>query len=107
MAILDALVEWIFFDCFNTLLDDFDPAGDESGLCSLPVLAVELGVCSSHHEFIAACRAERAPLDVEHRERSFDLRLTRVVSALGRLTGPAASAAVVQLMLRWHAEYPA
>ncbi len=24
--------DWIVFDCFNTLIDDFDQAGDESGL---------------------------------------------------------------------------
>lgn len=35
--------DWIFFDCFNTLIDDFDPGGDESGLCSLPELAVTQG----------------------------------------------------------------
>jgi hypothetical protein len=32
--------DWIFFDCFNTLIDDFDESGDESGLGSLPRLAV-------------------------------------------------------------------
>src|SRR5580700_5657549 len=26
-------------DCFNTLIDDFDDSGNESGLCSLPALA--------------------------------------------------------------------
>lgn len=34
---------WIFFDCFNTLLDDFDEAGDESGLGSILDLPVREG----------------------------------------------------------------
>jgi FMN phosphatase YigB (HAD superfamily) len=29
------VADWIFFDCFNTLIDDFDATGDESGLGSL------------------------------------------------------------------------
>jgi len=32
--------DWIFFNCFKTLIDDFDVHGDESDLCSLPANGV-------------------------------------------------------------------
>ena len=35
---------WIFFDCFNTLIDDFDEDGDESGLGPMQHLPVEAGL---------------------------------------------------------------
>lgn len=35
--------DWIFFDCFNTLLDDADSGVEEGGLLHLPRLAVERG----------------------------------------------------------------
>lgn len=50
---------WLFFDGFNTLLDDFGAAGDESGLGTLPELAVALGACAARHAFIDAYRAAR------------------------------------------------
>ena len=37
-------IEWIFFDCFNTLIDDFDQDGDESGLGPMQHLPVEAGL---------------------------------------------------------------
>ena len=36
--------DWIFFDCFNTLIDDFDQAGDESGMGPIAHLPVEAGI---------------------------------------------------------------
>ena len=39
------LPTWIFFDCFNTLLDDFDDAGDESGIGSIARHPVEAAFC--------------------------------------------------------------
>ena len=39
----DRRPRWIFFDCFNTLLDDFDETGDESGLGSILDLSVREG----------------------------------------------------------------
>src|SRR5260221_815449 len=44
--------DWIFFDCFNTLIDDFDEHGDENGLGSLPQLAVTLGYYSKPEAFV-------------------------------------------------------
>ena len=35
--------DWIFFDCFNTLIDDFDDKGDESGVGPILHLPVEAG----------------------------------------------------------------
>lgn len=36
--------DWIFFDCFNTLIDDFDEDGDESGLGPMQHLPVDVGL---------------------------------------------------------------
>ncbi len=44
-------VEWIFFDCFNTLIDDFDLAGDISGLGPMQHLPVRAGLYDSADEF--------------------------------------------------------
>ncbi|MEM9137205.1 MAG: HAD family hydrolase [Cyanobacteria bacterium P01_F01_bin.42] len=43
-------IEWIFFDCFNTLIDDFDEDGDESGLGPMQHLPVEAGLYSTVYE---------------------------------------------------------
>jgi hypothetical protein len=50
--------DWIFFDCFNTLIDDFDQTNDESGLGSLPTLAVELGLFRTREDFLSAYHAD-------------------------------------------------
>ena len=42
---------WIFFDCFNTLLDDFDETGDESGLSSILDLPVREGYFATTRDF--------------------------------------------------------
>ena len=46
-----SLPDWIFFDCFNTLIDDFDSTGDESGLGPLLHLPVEAGFYPSETDF--------------------------------------------------------
>jgi putative hydrolase of the HAD superfamily len=99
-------VNWIFFDCFNTLIDDFDPEGDESGLGSLPELAVALGACNTREAFVAAYHAERVPVAPDHAERALDTRLAAALRALGALPDAAVSPAVDQLLVRWHDEYP-
>ena len=43
--------DWIFFDCFNTLIDDFDDAGDESGVGFLAHLPVHAGFYSTSADF--------------------------------------------------------
>lgn len=55
--IKDRDFDWIFFDCFNTLIDDFDESGDESGLGSLPVLAVQHGFFAAPADFVSAYAA--------------------------------------------------
>lgn len=99
-------VNWIFFDCFNTLLDDFDPTGDESGLGSLPELAVALGACDTREAFIAAYHAERALPGPDHPERTLDARLAAALGSLCRLPDAAVLPVVDQLLVRWHDEYP-
>ncbi len=43
--------DWIFFDCFNTLIDDFTPDGDESGVEPILCLPVEAGFYATETEF--------------------------------------------------------
>jgi putative hydrolase of the HAD superfamily len=52
--------DWIFFDCFNTLIDDYDAAGDEAGLLRVPDLAVEFGYFAGPDEFREAYAKVRA-----------------------------------------------
>lgn len=46
-----AAFDWIFFDCFNTLIDDFDPSGDESGMVPIHELAIASGLYATAAEF--------------------------------------------------------
>ena len=46
-----ASFDWIFFDCFNTLIDDFDRSGDESGMTPIHDVAIASGLYSSAAEF--------------------------------------------------------
>ena len=43
--------DWIFFDCFNTLIDDFTSDGDESGVKPILSLPVEAGFYATESEF--------------------------------------------------------
>lgn len=101
---------WLFFDCFNTLLDDFDEAGDESGLGTLPELAVALGACAARDVFVDAYRADRrehgANEENEHREVPLVARLHAAVLAGGVLSGGPAHSVTERLLEQWHLEYP-
>ncbi|MBK8501741.1 MAG: HAD family hydrolase [Saprospiraceae bacterium] len=44
-------IKYIFFDCFNTLIDDFDEYGDESGMRPLAHIPVKHGLYDVEHEF--------------------------------------------------------
>lgn len=44
-------IRYIFFDCFNTLIDDFDEAGDESGMRPLAHIPVAHGIYDEQHHF--------------------------------------------------------
>ena len=43
--------DWIFFDCFNTLIDDFDQTGEELALLPVYSLPAEVGLYASAAEF--------------------------------------------------------
>jgi len=43
--------DWIFFDCFNTLIDDFDQTGEELDLLPVYALPAEVGLYESAAEF--------------------------------------------------------
>ncbi|HVZ33444.1 MAG TPA: hypothetical protein VG963_13520, partial [Polyangiaceae bacterium] len=101
------MTTWIFFDCFNTLIDDFDALGDESGLGSLPELAVELGAAASPEEFTAAYRRACPVSGGDHAEVLLTHRLARTLSSSGRLEGAAADRALQRLLEHWHGEYEA
>jgi HAD superfamily hydrolase (TIGR01549 family) len=97
--------DWIFFDCFNTLIDDFDEGGDESGLGSLPVLAVELGLFARPADFVAAYHVARAHSG-DGREITLPERLARVLAAAPRPPLPAENARVrATLLARWEEDY--
>ncbi|WP_299404703.1 HAD family hydrolase [Acaryochloris sp. IP29b_bin.148] len=44
-------IDWIFFDCFNTLIDDFDQTGEELALQPVYALPAEVGLYESAAEF--------------------------------------------------------
>ncbi|MBX2865118.1 MAG: HAD family hydrolase [Leptolyngbyaceae cyanobacterium MAG.088] len=47
-------IDWIFFDCFNTLIDDFDTSGHEAGLAPMYQVPVTAGL----YQRIADVRAD-------------------------------------------------
>ncbi|ESA34733.1 dump phosphatase [Leptolyngbya sp. Heron Island J] len=42
--VLSTSIDWIFFDCFNTLVDDFDTSGCEAGLAPMYQVLVSAGL---------------------------------------------------------------
>lgn len=97
--------EWIFFDCFNTLIDDFDPSGDESGLGTLPELAVELGAARDRNQFLAAYQRACPVGSGDYAEVLFTQRLTTAVASMGRLPPDSHGKVLQRLLDHWHAEY--
>ncbi len=84
--ITDPSFHWIFFDCFNTLLDDFDETGDESGLNSILDLPVREGYFATKRDFVNAYsrwRQKRLTGD-DSREVLLPGRLTEVLAASGK-----------------------
>lgn len=54
-------IDWIFFDCFNTLIDDFDERGEITGLGPTEAIPVQAGWFKSIEAFRDAyesCRVE-------------------------------------------------
>ena len=44
-------IDWIFFDCFNTLIDDFDETGDESGMKPIAHIPAKHGLYERADDF--------------------------------------------------------
>ncbi len=98
--------DWVFFDCFNTLIDDFDATGDESGLGSLPEIAIAQGFFADQAEFIACYRRQRSPFPANGQEVHLDERLRRTLAAGQSAHPPEQIAATVSAMLQhWDQEY--
>jgi hypothetical protein len=53
-------MDWVFFDCFNTLIDDFDSQGTIDGLETIAYLPLDAGVFDTAVAFREAGREARA-----------------------------------------------
>ena len=53
-------VKWIFLDCFNTLVDDFDACGDESGMGLVMDVPVAAGFYETGEDFVVDYERWRA-----------------------------------------------
>jgi putative hydrolase of the HAD superfamily len=98
--------DWIFFDCFNTLIDDFDSAGEEGSLLSVPQRAVDQGFFGSPAEFREAYAKIRAQTLRLGRETVLSDRLRQTLQESP--TKPAreiSAAAAEQLLALWEVEY--
>ena len=98
--------DWIFFDCFNTLIDDFDSSGDETGLCSLPARAVEMGFFENESDFLSAYHAIRAASVEDGREVLLIDRLTQTLRKSPLLGNQDVASDVTTLLQYWTIEYP-
>ena len=98
--------EWIFFACFNTLIDDFDPAGEEGGLCSIPEQAAALGYFPTAEDFRAVYRTVRAQASRLGQEVPLVERVRQTLAgAPPGHSRDAAAAAAAQLVKSWENEY--
>jgi HAD superfamily hydrolase (TIGR01509 family) len=96
---------WIFFDCFNTLIDDFDKTGDESGLGSLPALIVDMGLFPAARDFLSAYANIRQASIADGREITLPERLTRVLKSGTTLSDERVTRVVAGMMEHWQREY--
>lgn len=99
-----ATFDWIFFDCFNTLVADGDDSGEELGFCGLWSLAVELRLAMTAEELsdrYLQWRLERRAAVDTWREADLDERLRAVL-------GPAADRPGImdRLRLTWRYSFP-
>ncbi len=98
--------DWIFFDCFNTLIDDYDAAGEEGGLLEVPQLAVDQGFFPSTEAFRAAYEKVRAQTLRMGRETVLGERLRQTLqSAPAPRSREETSAAAEVLLAAWTADY--
>lgn len=100
--------DWIFFDCFNTLIDDFDAAGAEGSLLSVPARAVALGFFGDEAEFQAAYAKIRAQTLRLGRETPLQERLRQTLQESPRQRSREdCAAAAEQLLAGWVVDYEA
>ena len=98
--------DWIFFDCFNTLLDDFDETGEEGGLAALPRLATEGGFFEKPEAFLAAYEVVRLTTVRLGQEISLGERLRQTLAAApGRRPPQVIDAEVVRLLAEWEPDF--
>jgi FMN phosphatase YigB (HAD superfamily) len=95
--------DWIFFDCFNTLIDDFV---DESGLCSIPRKAVEWGLFSSEEAFRETYLASMRQLGPDWTEVTLAERLRFCVEDAMSRGCSAPVGALDEMMVCWERDYP-
>lgn len=99
---------WIFFDCFNTLLDDFDETGDESGMSSILDLPVREGYFATPSDFVNAYsrwRQDRLTGD-DSREVLLTDRLADVLAASGKTGGEPVRRLVREMIEEFEESYP-
>lgn len=92
--------DWIFFDCFNTLIDDFDESGDEAGLGSIPEIAVAHRLFDTPVDFVATYKKRRQLAIHDGREILLPQRLRDTLSASLAKPTPASVDKLVESMLR-------
>ena len=100
--------DWIFFDCFNTLIDDFDQTGDESGLGPIAHLPVEAGIYSAVETFrqdYLQWRQQRWA--TQWREVTLPERFREILrSRSPQLPGHHVDAVVAKMLQSFGVEYP-
>ncbi|MDE2999798.1 MAG: HAD family hydrolase [Gemmatimonadota bacterium] len=99
---------WIFFDCFSTLLDDFDETGDESGLGSIVDIPVREGYFATTREFADAYsewRKDRLTGD-DSREVLLQDRLADVLAASEKTGLTPVQCLVTEMVEEFEKSYP-
>jgi putative hydrolase of the HAD superfamily len=100
--------DWIFFDCFNTLIDDFDPRGEEGSLLDIPEMAVECGYFPDAAAFREAYSKVRAQTLRHGREIPLYERLRQTLQASTKAhTREEAVASVNKYLAKWEQDYTA
>jgi len=98
--------DWIFFDCFNTLLDDFDAAGEEGSLLSVPQMAVDRGYFPSVEAFRAVYAKIREQSLKFGRETVLAERLRQTLQeSPAKRTRDECAATADALLAVWEVEY--
>lgn len=100
--------DWIFFDCFNTLIDDYNAAGEEGSLLNVPRLAVEYGYFTEPVAFGEAYAKVRNQALRNGREIPLHERLRQTLQASSlALSREDCLAGASKLQSAWEVEYVA